>query len=346
MALIDFAKLLELVTPDAPCGDNLEYDPAFRALEEAAKPKPPLEFDPDQTPKPPDWREVQRRAEDLFERSKDLQITLYLVAALLHNHGLPGLRDGLQLLQNLLDQYWPQLHPQLDPSDGYDPTLRINQLSALCDLDFLLRAVRAAPLVSSARLGRFSLRDLDLARGTLKLPADATEQPPDLATIEAAFLDGDIAELQATATAVADSLAATHAIEDSVARQIGDATMLNLDELVRPLKEAQTLLNDYLSRRTGTPATTATTQAAPAATGGSTVAVATGPIASRDDVIRLLDQICDYYQRYEPSSPVPLLLQRARRLVAKDFMAILQDLVPDSLNQAELICGASQSSAQ
>ena len=47
----------------------------------------------------------------------------------------------------------------------------------------------------------------------------------------------------------------------------------------------------------------------------------------------MIDEICSYYAQYEPSSPVPLLLQRARRLVNKSFVEILEDLAPDGLNQ-------------
>ena len=65
----------------------------------------------------------------------------------------------------------------------------------------------------------------------------------------------------------------------------------------------------------------------------------TGDISSRDDVVRILDKICEYFRRNEPSSPVPLLLQRAKRLVAKDFMDILKDLTPDAVAKMETIGG-------
>jgi type VI secretion system protein ImpA len=67
-----------------------------------------------------------------------------------------------------------------------------------------------------------------------------------------------------------------------------------------------------------------------------------GEITSRDDVIRALDKVCAYYKRFEPSSPVPLLVQRARRLVKKEFVEIIQDLTPEALKQIELIGGSEQ----
>jgi type VI secretion system protein ImpA len=55
-----------------------------------------------------------------------------------------------------------------------------------------------------------------------------------------------------------------------------------------------------------------------------------------------LDKVSDYFQKYEPSSPVPLLLQRAKRLVAKYFMEILRDLTPAGVSQAEAIGGVEK----
>ena len=53
----------------------------------------------------------------------------------------------------------------------------------------------------------------------------------------------------------------------------------------------------------------------------------------------MIDKICAYYERHEPSSPVPLLLMRARRLVDKSFMEILQDLAPEGMGQARQVGG-------
>jgi type VI secretion system protein ImpA len=65
-----------------------------------------------------------------------------------------------------------------------------------------------------------------------------------------------------------------------------------------------------------------------------------GEIANREDALRMLDKICDYFQRYEPSSPVPFLLRRARNLATKDFMEILHDLAPGGASQADVIFGS------
>jgi type VI secretion system protein ImpA len=64
-----------------------------------------------------------------------------------------------------------------------------------------------------------------------------------------------------------------------------------------------------------------------------------GEVHSRDDVVKMLDKICTYYEQNEPSSPVPLLMQRARRLVTMNFMEIMKDLADKGLPQVEAVTG-------
>ena len=73
--------------------------------------------------------------------------------------------------------------------------------------------------------------------------------------------------------------------------------------------------------------------------GGGGKAKRAGEISSREDVIRVLDKICDYYARHEPSSPLPILLQRAKRLVSKTFVEIIRDLAPGGTSEVETIAG-------
>src|SRR3546814_5801280 len=66
---------------------------------------------------------------------------------------------------------------------------------------------------------------------------------------------------------------------------------------------------------------------------------APGEISSRDDVLRSLDRILAYYARQEPSSPLPVLLNRAKILVNADFATIVRNLIPDGMSQFENLRG-------
>jgi type VI secretion system protein ImpA len=51
-------------------------------------------------------------------------------------------------------------------------------------------------------------------------------------------------------------------------------------------------------------------------------------VQNRAEGIALLDQVQRYFRHSEPSSPVPMLCERARALAERDFMAVLRDVLP------------------
>ena len=339
MSVIDIDKLVQGLTPEAPCGENLEYDPAFAELERVAQGKPEQQMGDDVIPaEDPNWSGVRSKALEVLGRSKDLRPAFLLTQALANTDGLMGLSDGLAVLHGLLDQHWDAVHPQLDPDDDNDPTLRVNTVAALCG-DSMLRMVRQTPLVSSKILGRFNLRDIQIATGKTPPPAGDDKPPADTAAIDAAFLECDLDGLQGSAQAVDRAIGHVTALETLLTERVGAAQAPSLDELVNTLKETGQILSSHLSRRGVVDAAGGDGEGA-VATGAGAQPLA-GEINSREDVIRALDKACDYFRRNEPSSPVPILLERAKRLVSKDFMEILRDMAPGGVSEAEVIGGSS-----
>jgi type VI secretion system protein ImpA len=340
VATIDLQTLLEPVSADAPCGDDLEYT-GVTELERLAQGKPEQEIGGTFIPaQEPDWRQVRDTAVELTRRTRDLRVLVPLLRALVRTDGFPGLQGGVALMRGVLERYWDCLYPPIDPDDN-DPTFRVNTLTALCDTDTMLRFVREAPVVVSRSLGRFSLRDLAIATGSQPPPKEG--EPPTLAAIEAAFQESAVEALQGTAAAVAWAAQDLREIEALVTERLGAGVAPSLEPLRGVLLEAGRTLRQYLERRgvglPSEPEAASAGEVAPAATGRPRAAAASGEVSGRDDVIRLLDAICGYYRQQEPSSPVPVLLQRARRLVPMDFLSIVRDLAPTGLAEVEAIRG-------
>jgi type VI secretion system protein ImpA len=67
-----------------------------------------------------------------------------------------------------------------------------------------------------------------------------------------------------------------------------------------------------------------------------------GRVETRDDVLKAIDAITDYYRRREPASPVPLVLQRARDWVALDFLQVLEDIAPGGLDEARRVLASKR----
>ncbi|MDX8447585.1 type VI secretion system protein TssA [Mesorhizobium captivum] len=62
-------------------------------------------------------------------------------------------------------------------------------------------------------------------------------------------------------------------------------------------------------------------------------------ITSRDDVVKCLDLVVAFYDRTEPSSPIPHLARRVRRMVHMDFVELMEDLAPSGLKEFRLLAG-------
>ena len=342
MSVIDIDALVAEISPDNPCGQNMKHDNSFAELLNAAKGKPEQVMgDAIKPAEEPDWATVQKLALQLFKQTKDLRVAVNLVIALLHTKGFAGLADGLVLVNRLLEQYWDSIHPELDPDDNNDPTLRINSLSALNDSEVVCAAIRLIPIASLQGIGQFSLRDIEVVSGKVTPPTDPKYEIPNATVVEGVFRDCDINLLKSTYDSIELSLNGVKSIQQSIMGKVSAADSLDLSDLSNTLKSLEIVLKEQLTIR----GAIAVSESGEAEQGGATVnaSLGSGTINNRSDVIRTIEKICDYYQRNEPSSPVPLLLKRAKRMVNMNFMEIMQDMVADAVKQAEKIVGVDNS---
>ena len=342
---IDVEALIAPFDGDSPCGEDLEYDPDFVELETLAKPKDEQQVgDAVIAGEAVDFNDVGKRALELLGRSKDLRIAVILAEAALHTEGFAAFGKVMEYIDRALDMYWDTVHPMLDADDDDDPTMRVNAIRGLVGTDTVLRAVRWAPLTLSRGMGRFGLRHVQVAEGETPPAADMDEVPT-TAIINGAFADTDPEQMDGIRTGIAKSRDALKQLGKTLDARISSQSP-DLSALDKLLFKAQGAVNKALGG--GEAEALAAGDDAPATTGGGgprpTGGGGGGAIASNDDVIRAIDRICEYYARYEPSSPVPLLMQRARRLVSADFMTIMKDMASGGVEQVATISGISESS--
>jgi type VI secretion system protein ImpA len=336
------------LSDSSPCGDSLDYDPAFADLEITARGKPEQHFGATLVPaQEPDWRQVQAKAVALFDRTRDLRVAVLLTRAQTVLEGLPALTASLELIRQLLVRHWDNVHPQLDPDDEHDPILRMNALATLADPTALLRDLRDVSFVQSAAAGTCSIRDAELAIGTVRQPDD--QAPP-------------ITRAQLTALVRAHAAAGgkneaqrafetASALKSVVVEKAGVHQAVDLDPLIQKFRA----LAAFHAETIGEPAPAGSGQdasggasgqgysaAAGAATSDAGAAGGTraaGEIRSREDAVRELDRVCAYLERHEPANPAPLLIRRAQRLVQMSFLDILRDLAPEGMSSIEKIAG-------
>jgi type VI secretion system protein ImpA len=345
MSIVDVDVLLQEAEAGMPCGPNLEYDPLFLELEQNALGKPEVQYGSTIVPAvPPDWKLVKKQAFELLDRSRDLRVAMLLLRALLALHSIPGFAAGIRLIERLADERWDSVHPQLDPDDGNDPTLRINSLATLVDAGAIVRDLKDTAFIQLPILGPLSVRVLEVSSG--EVPPGAGQSVIAQSSIDAALGDVRPEALLEAANAVTQAHDSAVNLEAVLVRRVGAANALDLGILKRQLRRMREVLAPHLPQTEELetmPDDAATAEAAgpDAAARPATPAAApiAGEINSRADVVRMLDKILAYYQRNEPSSPVPMLIERAKRLAPKNFFEIMEELAPESVNQLKILRG-------
>ncbi len=347
---MDPAILLKPRSDDAPSGENLEYDPVFVEMELAAQPGEETQIGDTVTEgHDPDYREVYDKALEVLADSHDLRAAVFMADAALHTQGLNAFADVTTYIRGCLEQYWDTCHPELDEDDDNDPTMRINAIQGLCGQPGgqsgpspVYRSLRRAGLTDSRSFGKFSMRDIEIAEGVIMAP-ESMENVPDSQSVSAAFQDTDEDALNDTLEAIKraeEDVRAISAVFDEQTPGQGP----ELDGLIKLLSQMGKHVASYAAGEAGAGAEDTgdavegdAEGGGPAPAGGGGGAV--GAIRSPADVSNALDRIIDYYKRYEPSSPLPLLLVRAKRLVNADFMTIINDIAPRGLGDVNVAAG-------
>jgi type VI secretion system protein ImpA len=255
----------------------------------------------------PDWGKYADRAYKLARESRDLRAWVWLTRTSICVEGIIGLASGLELIADGLEQYWDVLPPQHanenDPAERF--MMRLSTLTQLGATHY------SCSLDDLRRFGR-SFTDLqaDLNEMISKVTPDV-----------------------AIKTAAEQARDAANRICGIFARGFGSGRdpLLNFETIVVKLAAVEA--------RFDPPAT----QVGPTATSTDLPPVSNlVSVRSRQEVIRAIDLILDYYSNNEPSSPVPLLVARARRLVSMSFVDAIKDLAPGGLKDLLLVAGSTE----
>lgn len=339
-------ELLQPISADQPCGENLENTQllfSFDTFRLFGQPTPP-----DARPDPrdgdgkrvlpaPDWDEVKDRTLEALRKSKDLRLLAHLGTASLWTDDLPAFARTLTIASRWLDAHWSHTYPLIDADDP-EGVLRRSALNYFADPMAVVSRLRRLPLAQSRTHGVFGLRDIDVAAGVVQ-PRDG-EPRPDESQISAAFADVPDDELTQLQQGASDALSALKNIDTAMAAGVGAGSAPDFEPLSKQLQRMDRVLRDQLNRRVVTPEAGGIEDPTASASDG---VIAVGAIRSRQDAIRALDAVAEFFRRNEPSSPIPLFVDRAKRLVSKDFLEVLADIAPDALAQARAAGGMPQS---
>ncbi|HEV7137952.1 MAG TPA: type VI secretion system protein TssA [Steroidobacteraceae bacterium] len=328
---VEVSTLVMPITEDRPCGEDLDetqplvlagFD-SYRLFGQMA---------PWPKDKQPDWREIRDRSLEVLAQSRDLRVLAHLAAAALHTEGLGAFGQTLATAKAWLSTWWDQAYPRIDE----DAILRRNALNCLADRVAVADGLRRAPLLVHRQLGTYSIRDIEIAQGHLTPAPD--EPPRDASQLAALLAAIETDSLQVIAGQVTAAIESFRAIEATMRDHGGSEAVPDFSGPLQLLSRTKILLDGQLATRV--PADLADAAAGASADGGrAAVARAAGAIGTRDEALRTLDAVAAFFRKTEPSSPIPLFIERAKRLVGKDFLAVLEDVIPDSVAQAKSVGG-------
>lgn len=328
----------------SPCGDDLEYDPAFTALASLAQGKAEQQFGDTVIPAvEPDWRQVAEQADAVLRRSKDVRAAMLLLRAATRLDGMPGFAAGLGLLTGLLDTYWDGIHPKLDADDDNDPTMRLNALMPLTDDAMVLRDLYDARVGVARGVGAIRVRDIAIAHNLI---GAAGGEP----TYSTAQIQGALEEIHAEHPAALQSLLEVRATIAALHELLGVRTGRHDAVDMDGLRSLGNLLHKVAASAVGSPVqaeadVAPATEAETAASGtAASPAVARGEITTRQDALHMLDRVISYLIQAEPGNPAPLLIERAKKLIGVDFFEIMANLAPNAMDTIETVTGKRPSS--
>ncbi len=330
--------LLEPLRDDAPCGDDLEYDAAFMALEQARSGKAEQQFGNTIIPaEPPDWQQVAQQAEQLLTRTRDIRLLLILSEAWTHTQGLRGCAAGLTLLSEALTRYWPTLHPALEFDGEPDLLMRVSALAALGPQSGFSRALRNCWLIKSST-GEITLRDaIALLDGS---KAEVSDFPGGVPRLRESLQQPDHASAAAIRTLAQHFTTLRLCLE----QHLDTADMPDLAATEKALALLLPLLPTQAASPVEETPALDTVQAEPEHSTQSAPLSAVlnwqqVPLNSRADAELMLEKVRLYFQQHEPSHPAPIMLERVQRLIQLDFLDIIRDLAPDAVTQLQGLFG-------
>lgn len=333
--------LLQPISTANPAGCNIEYEPIFERIRQAR------ESDPDYlpqdewstTPRKADWMLVAKLSEEvLAQHSKDLQVTCWLVEAWTQLYQTEGLVAGLDLLDHFISNWWNDCWPALDEDGSSYRYGMLNRLDRDISLQLALKPMLGdeqsslawwQKVLSFEHHGKKGDQDQpteDYSMGSFTLWAGKL----DAARVATVTWQIDKAQ-QLIGQLDKDYAWHNPQSEGSVLRQTDEQlTDLNdffvrINQCCSSSQQDEIMMLNVLDPEAVTQAGEASTQTSQAQ-----------QVMSRDLAITQMLTIAHYFRQTEPSSPVPMLMERAARWANMQLAEWLEEMVGDERSLAEI----------
>jgi type VI secretion system protein ImpA len=349
-SVIDIEAMLQPIEGENPAGESLQYSGLYDEIREARRADDKFaQGDWQSDIKVADWRQVISLAVPaLTTRTKDLQIGGWLAEGLAKNHGFVGARDSFRLMQGLHERFWDYLYPEIDEGDM---EARGN---ALAFMDAKVSdALKEIPLTNSSSQNYGYIqweesREFDIPENVDSLSGDQQEkwaakkqqaESEGKVTGEAwrkAYNSSRRAFYEDTLTTLNECWAAYQGLDRIMDERFGNQTP-GLGELRKTLDALKTLIERLVKeKRIAEPYPSELAGEAGEEGGeglvayeGGGVGIGSGPVRSRQEALKRLGEVAEYFRRTEPHSPVSYLVARAAKWGQMDLNSWLAEVIKD-----------------
>ncbi|MBK8810130.1 MAG: type VI secretion system protein TssA [Acidobacteria bacterium] len=346
-AVVDFEAILTPISEENPSGEYLRYSGLYDEVSEARRADEILSQGEWQTElKVADYKKVIALASASIEKdSKDLQVAAWFAEALIKEHGFVGLRDALRMMTRLQETFWDTMHPVIDEGDMEG---RANALAWMeAQAAFALKQAKITGYVGYSFVDYEDSKRFDIPENIESL--DTAEQQKFNELRAQAERENRVtankwrAELSQTRRVFCEEL--NFLLEEcwtaynDLNKVIEEKYDLNqapgTNNLKKSLDEVHTLTKKILEeKRLEEPdAAEEAVEEVTAADGGTVTVkaagVATGAIQNRQDALKRLSDVADWFKKNEPHSPIAYVVGRAVKWGNMPFEVWLQDVIKD-----------------
>lgn len=370
-AVIDVESLLAPIPGENPAGENLQYSGLHDEIREARRAEDNLEQGEwKRESKVADWDKVLEVSNAaLATRTKDLQICAWMDEALVKLHGFTGLRDGLKVMRGLHERFWDNVYPEIDEGDLEG---RANALSWM-DRQVSL-ALKEAPLTKTSSGVNYNFlqweysKQFDIPENVDALDSEQQARAGELRTRAAAEgkITGEDWRKAKNASrrvfyeevfAVLEECAAEFKALDAVMDEKFQRQTPGLGALKKTLEDVRTLAEKLVKEKRllepdpvpeveggGAEASGADANGSVASSGGT---VGFGAVQSRQQALKRLGEVAEFFRRTEPHSPVSYLVERAIKWGEMPLESWLVDVIksPDVLDQLREMLGLNSAAS-
>ncbi len=346
-SVINLETLLAPISEEKPSGEYMRYSGIYDEIAEARRSDDLPQGEWQTEVKMADFRRVISLAVPVLEKeTKDLQIGAWLSEALVKEHGFVGLRDSLRLLGGFQEKFWETLHPEIDEGDMEG---RANALSWMeAQAAFAVRQAKITGYQGYSFIDFEDSKKYDFPDNIESL--DSTEQARYNALRAEAEKENRItsnkwrAEMAQTRRQYYEELnflieecwAAYNDVNRIIEEKFDRNQAPGLNNLKKALDDVHSQVKKFLEEKRVEEPDEVVEEAVEEVTGEDGVvvrvagpAVASGAIQNRQDALKRLSDIAEYFRKTEPHSPISYVLARAVKWGNMPLELWLQDVIKD-----------------